>query len=411
MNRKFLSGFLAGALSTMLVIILGFQAGRIMEGFQEKSLGTSAVKQNNKVSKRQIEAKVDAIQELVDRYYLNKVNTSDLVNGIYRGYVYGLGDPYSRYYTEEELTQMMDASRGVYGGIGCSVKQDIKTGALTVVEVFKDGPAAEAGLKSGDIIYKVNGKNVAGQDVSAIISQTKGKEGTSVEIEVIRDGKSDPLAFHITRKKVENHTVYHKMLKGKIGYISVSEFETVTSKQFKNSIDALEKEGEKGLVIDVRNNPGGNLDTVVEMLDRMLKKGIIVYQEDKTGKKTDKKYATPDENFTKPCAVLINGDSASASEVFAGCLQDYKKAVIVGTTSFGKGIVQSVIPFKDGTAVKLTTAKYFTPKGRNIHGIGIKPDVKVELDDNLKDKSSVSIEEDNQIQKAAAVVKNMIKDK
>ncbi len=216
------------------------------------------------------------------------------------------------------------------------------------------------------------------------------------------------MEFSITRRTIEVPTIEYEMLDNKIGYIAVSEFDEVTAEQFREAVADLEKQGQKGLIIDVRNNPGGLLTTVVDMLDRILPKGLIVYTEDKYGNK-EEKFSTAKEEFKKPLAVLINGNSASASEIFAGAIQDYKVGTIVGTTSFGKGIVQSIIPLTDGTAIKVTVSKYYTPKGRNIHKIGIEPDVKEELKDDLRQKVVIEKNEDNQLQKAIGIIEKNLK--
>jgi carboxyl-terminal processing protease len=236
----------------------------------------------------------------------------------------------------------------------------------------------------------------------------KGKEGTTVKISVVREGKTDPVEFTITRQKIEVPTIEAKMLDNKIGYITISEFDEVTVNQFKASVDKLEKQGMKGLIVDVRNNPGGLLDSVVNILDRLLPPELIVYTEDKKGKREEEK-AVDTKKVTVPMAVLINGESASASEIFAGTLQDYKAATIIGTTSFGKGIVQKVIPLSDGSAVKLTISKYFTPSGRNIHGTGITPDIKVELNEAMQKEVVIPVDKDNQLQEAIKTIKSKMK--
>jgi carboxyl-terminal processing protease len=315
-----------------------------------------------------------------------------------------LNDRYSVYYTKEEFDALMESTTGEYYGIGAYVSQDVKTGVITIVKPFVNGPAYEAGILPGDIIYKVLGEEVTGKDLSEIVSKMKGAEGTTVDIEVVREGETEPMKFTVERRKIEVPTIEYEMLEDKIGYISVAEFDEVTASQFRDAIDDLEKQGMKGLIIDLRNNPGGLLTTVCDMLDRMLPEGLIVYQEDKNGKRIDEQKSTGEEQFTKPLVVMVNGNSASASEVFAGAIQDYGIGTILGTTSFGKGIVQSVIPMTDGSGVKVTISKYFTPKGRNIHGIGIEPDVVVDLKDELKKKVVVKKSEDNQIQEAIKVI-------
>ena len=211
--------------------------------------------------------------------------------------------------------------------------------------------------------------------------------------------------FTITREEIHSQTVAYKMLDGKIGYIEVSSFEEVTKQQFRDALDDLEKQGEKSLVIDLRNNGGGLLSTAVDMLDRLLPEGIVVYTKDKDGKKEVYR-STDKESFDKPIAILVNENSASASEVFSGAMQDYNKAVLVGTTTFGKGIVQTVFDLSDGTAIKLTTAKYYTPKGRNIHGTGLEPDITEALDDQTHRQKKSGVLIDNQMQRAIDYLKN-----
>lgn len=234
----------------------------------------------------------------------------------------------------------------------------------------------------------------------------KGESGTKVTLEIVRDGETEPLSFEVTRAEIEVPSIEYEMLEDSIGYIAVSAFEENTDEQFKTAIDKLEKEGMKGLIVDLRDNGGGLVDTVVNMLDCFLPTGdMIVYTKDKNGSGQEYK-AKNEDQLDIPLAVLINGNSASASEIFAGAVQDYGIGSLVGTTSFGKGIVQNVIPMSDGTALKLTIAKYYTPNGRNIHKIGIEPDVEVELSDEAKKLVTIPLEKDNQLQKAIGVVKS-----
>lgn len=417
MKRNFLSGFLSGLAGALFIftIVLTIYVTQV-EG-NDSNQGTSQIEQNEntvaaaentKSSKEQVILKINKLEALIDKYYMEEVDQDKLAEGIYKGLLQSLGDPYSCYYTKDEYKALMESSSGVYCGIGATVTQDIKTGVITIVKPFVEGPAYAAGLLPGDILYKVNGEEVTGKDLSDVVGKMKGKEGTEVAVTVIREGQTEPKDYKITRKTIEVPTIEYEMLANKIGYISVSEFDEVTAKQFRKAIDDLDSQGQVGLIVDIRNNPGGLLDTVVDMLNRMLPKGLIVYQEDKYGNR-EEETSDAKEQFNKPLAVLINGNSASASEIFAGAIQDYKKGTIVGTTSFGKGIVQSIIPLLDGTAIKVTVSKYFTPNGRNIHKIGIKPDVVVELNDALKQKVVITKEEDNQLQKAIQIIKKEVK--
>lgn len=414
MRNKFLNGFLAGLAATFVVmaIVVTVFANKINENLTRENASVKTENTANaktEVTDQQVMQKIDTLEGLINKYYMDKVDKNTMAEGIYKGLLSSLKDPYSVYYTKDEYTALMESSSGVYYGIGATVTSDVKTGVLSIVKPFVGGPAYEAGVLPGDVLYKVNGEEVTGKDITEVVGKIKGEEGTKVTVSIIREGKSKPIDFTITRKKVEVPTIEYQMLENKIGYIAVSEFDEVTAEQFRAAIDDLEKQGEKGLVVDIRNNPGGLLDTVVDMLRRMLPKGMIVYTEDKYGKRDEYK-CDGKEEFNKPLAVLINGNSASASEIFAGAIQDYKKGTLVGTTSFGKGIVQSILPLNDGTAIKVTVSKYYTPKGRNIHKIGITPDVTIELKESLRQKVVIDKKEDNQLQKALQILNKQIKD-
>lgn len=415
MNKKYASGVFTGILASMVVCTLLFSFYLKKENDSKENEDNIIQQQEDKENTSKINAnkfkylsgsKTDYIKQLIDQYYMGEVEEEDYETWEYRSLLYALDDPYSCYYTPEEYAALQESSSGTYCGIGAFVSQNIKTGVITITKPFVNGPAYAAGMLPGDIIYKVEGKEVTGIDVSQVVSVMKGEPGTKVSVEVVREGEEEPVALEITRQEIEVPTVEYKMLENQIGYIYVMEFDEITAEQFIAAIDTLMKQDMKGLVIDIRNNPGGLLDSVVAMLDRMLPKGLIVYTEDKNGKRKEE-HSDPKE-FDLPLAVLINGNSASASEVFAGAIQDYKKGTIVGTQSFGKGIVQSVIPLYDGSAVKMTVAYYYTPNGRNIHKIGITPDVEVELKEELAKKVVISPEEDNQLQKAVEVLMEQI---
>lgn len=417
MKNKFLTGFISGLAGALVVVTIGFSIYTKDLSFDNSYMsskgneGTGEIQaEENTISTQEIMSKVDKLEQLIDKYYMEEVNKDKLADGIYKGLLAGLGDPYSTYYTAKEYASLMESSNGIYCGIGSTVTQNVKTGVVYLVKPFVNGPAYEAGLLPGDILYKVAGEEVTGLDLSEVVSRIKGEEGSTVTVEIIRDGKSEPMTFDIKRRMIEVPTIEYQMLEGNIGYISISEFDEVTAKQFRSAVTELEKQGQVGLIVDVRDNPGGRLDTVVDMLDRMLPEGLIVYTEDKYGTREELK-STDKEKFNKPLTVLINGNSASASEIFAGAIQDYKIGTIVGTTSFGKGIVQSIIPLKDGTAIKVTVSKYFTPNGRNIHGLGIKPDVEVELDSSLKQQVVIDKDKDNQLQKAIQIINEKVKSK
>lgn len=416
MKKNFYTGIMTGLCGALLIFSIlgavylfmdtktdGYNQDDRFESINDETDDTNEA--NSEYTK--IIEKLEFLELLIDKYYLEEVDQNLFADAIYKGFMKSLKDPYSTYYTQEEYKALMESSSGVYHGIGTTVSQNAKTGIITIVKPFESSPAHEAGLLPGDILYKVEDEEVTGVDLSEVVSRMKGKEGTSVNITVIRENVSEPIELNIVRREIKVPTVEYKMLDDKIGLITILEFDEVTVNQFDRAVTELEKAGMQGLVVDVRNNPGGLLSGVVKMLDRLLPEGLLVYTEDKYGNRLEEPAKNPDQ-INVPLAVLINGNSASASEIFAGAIQDYEKGTIVGTTSFGKGIVQKVIPLSDGTAVKLTISKYFTPKGRNIHGTGIEPDIKVELKDELKQMTTIPVEEDNQLQEALRVIKEKI---
>ena len=391
-NRKsFLKGALCGALAMLLV------AGLVSCGLK--------VNNGNSDITSKTEDKILELQNLIEKHYMGDVKEKNLEDGVYKGYINGLNDPYSVYYNKKETKELYESTGGEYSGIGAVMSQNTETGVITLVQIYKDSPAEKAGLKENDILYKVEGKEVTGKDLSKVVSKVKGEKGTTVELTVLRGEDAKEVTVTATRDTVQAQTIEYKMMDDKIGYIRVSEFDTVTYDQYKEALDDLEKQGMTGLVVDLRNNPGGSLSTVCDMLDLMLPKGLIVYTEDKNGKKTEMK-SDEEHQFTKPLAVLVNGNSASASEIFAGAVQDYGIGTIVGTTTYGKGVVQSIRQLSDGSAIKLTVANYYTPKGNNINKTGIKPDIEVSLDTSLlnKNKDEITHDEDNQLQEAIKAV-------
>lgn len=410
MKNRYFQGMLVGVLVSALFFSIMF-AGYVKSNSIQSAEGsngstniTTKSDSDGSLMSKEVRSKISRIKSIIDTYYLNDIDEEKMVEGMYKGLVSSLEDPYSVYYTKDEFNALMESSSGSYCGIGAYVSQDVKTGVITIVKPFEGGPAYEAGVLPGDIIYKVQGEEATGKDLSEIVSRMKGEEGTKVDIEIIRESESEPIKLTIERRTVEVPTISYEMLDNKVGYIQIAEFDEVTGPQFRSAITDLDEQGMKGLVIDLRNNPGGLLDTVCDMLDRMLPEGLIVYTEDKNGTRTEEVKSTAAESFNKPLVVMINGNSASASEVFAGAIQDYGVGTILGTTSFGKGIVQSVIPLSDGSGVKVTVSKYYTPKGRNIHEIGIEPDVVVELNDKLKTKVTIDKSEDNQLQEAIKII-------
>ena len=429
-KSRFWMGALVGALVTAFagLIIVGMSAGIYLFGMRVMSrqpgLGTEKVAPSVTDGKAaaagvdfsQVLNKMNLIEQIIGQYFLYEPDAGQVEDYIYRGMMAGLDDPYSSYYSEEDYKLMRESTSGTYSGIGAMLSQNRNTGLCTIVKVFEGSPAFEAGLKPGDIIYKVGDQLVAGESLDGLVSTyIKGEEGTMVDMTVYRADKDEYVDFTIVRRKIEVPTVEYRMLADKTGYIAVSEFDLITVEQFTTAIDSLTEEGMKGLLIDLRNNPGGVLDGAIKMADYILPddlstyekgkgKTLIVYTADKNGK-GDTYVASDGHELDIPIVILVNGDSASASEVFTGALKDYDKAAVVGTTSYGKGIVQNLIPLGDGSAIKITTSHYYTPSGFDLHGKGIEPDVEVELSEELKTQAVVEPEEDNQIQKALEVLK------
>ena len=435
-KNRFWKGVLVGALVMAFagLILVGLSAGifligRTVMGDQTQMAGGDS--EDGGLDMDRISAKMRYIQDIIDRYFLFEEDPEPVENGIYTGLMYGLGDPYSVYYNEENYASLLEDTSGEYCGIGAMVQQDLTTGIMTVVKVFEGSPALEAGMLPGDVIYEVDGENVTGRELDLVVNENiRGEEGTQVTVTVLRGETAEEVELIMERRQVEVTTVESQMLDEKTGYIYVMQFEMVTGGQFKEAVDRLEDQGMEQLIVDLRGNPGGVLDAAVEMLAYILPEdrmdGMLIYTADKDGKgdryfcrdgkivmESDSGYVTagyPMEDghqLDLPLAVLVNGSSASAAEVFTGAVMDYDAGIVVGTQTFGKGIVQSLVPLGDGTAVKLTTAHYYTPSGFDLHGEGLTPDVIVDLDEELKTQAVVDLDEDNQVQAAIEALEDL----
>lgn len=391
-NGKFGMGVLAGVLISVVFICGVWGIWRAVAGITGGDY-TSA-----DVSEADVEDKLDQISSLIDGYYLydDKIDRDDLLNGIYSGYTAALGDPYTEYYDEEETKALYESSSGEFSGIGATMSKSADSDEITVSNVYKDSPAEKAGMKEGDILIQVDDHTVSGQDLETVVSWIKGEQGTDVILHVLRNGEEVELTA--TRDVIEVQTVDYEMKDSQIGYISVSEFDSVTYDQFKDALDDLESQGMQGLIIDLRGNPGGSLTTVTDMLKLLLPEGTIVSTKDKYGN-TEEITCDGKHEFTKPLAVLVNQYSASASEIFSGAIQDYGTGTIVGMTTYGKGVVQQLMDLGDGTCLKVTVAEYYTPSGRSINGTGVEPDVEVEYEYDENNP-----EADNQLDRAMEVV-------
>lgn len=380
-------GVIIGIVATLLVVILALscvfigliRSGNIHIGMDGRIYVQDVGTSDNEGIGTKVEGKLNALDSLLgDGFYFDDVDDEKAADNIFKAYLAAYGDKYTVYYTPEEYKSMMESTSGSFYGIG-AVCQKADDGSILISEAYEDAPAYKAGIRNGDKVTEVNGEDITGMDLSVAVALIKGEKGTDVNLTVMRNGEK--LSFTVTRDKIDIKTVSSEVLENNIGYIYISQFDDVTTEQFKSAVDDLQKQGITGLVIDIRNNPGGVLKTVADMLDYILPNGLIVYTETKSGKRQE--YSGSDNHeLNIPMAVLVNGNSASASEIFAGAMQDYDKAQIIGTQTFGKGIVQTIRPLTDGSAVKYTIAKYFTPKGQDIHGKGVTPDSIVELPDD-----------------------------
>lgn len=352
-------------------------------------------------------SKINELTAYTKLYYYDDIENEKLQDGLYTGLIDGLGDKYSVYYNEEDYQALQISTTGQYYGIGAGLSQDKDTMVVTVNKVYEGTPSESAGLLKDDVIVSVDGTEAASMELSELVKLIRGEKGTTVHLEIYRPSTEENLSFDVERQDITLPSVSHKMFEDGIGYVHIDSFETETATQFEEAVKDLEDQGMKALIIDVRYNPGGMVTAVVQILDDILPEGTVVYTEDKNGNRQDYT-SSGDTHLDYPIAVLINGESASASEILAGAVKDYQYGTLIGTTTFGKGIVQTIFPLEDGDAVKLTTAKYFTPNGNYIHGVGIEPDIELEYEYLDKDATSYDEAYDNQIQKAIEVLKDKI---
>lgn len=402
-NRSFWRGLAVGLASSCAILLVVFGSVKIYQTYRvygKLASGNSA--ETESVANEKTTEKLGVLENTIKQYFWQDVDESTLEEGVYKGLLESLDDPYSVYYTHDELVQLQQQTEGIYYGIGAYISQDKEMGYVRVSKIIKNTPAEASGLQQDDYIYKVDGEDMQGKDSSYVVSKIKGEAGTKVTITVVREGATDPIDIEVERQKIESPTVEYQMLDNDMAYIQITEFDLVTTDQFEQAYKQAQADGMKGLILDLRSNPGGNLSTVCDIARMILPKGLIVYTEDKYGKREE--YTCDGANQIKvPLVVLTNGYSASASEILAGAVKDYGIGTLVGTTTYGKGIVQKVINLSDGSAVKLTVSNYFTPNGNNIHKIGIDPDVEVEFDAEQY-KNGV----DNQLEKAKEVLAGLM---
>lgn len=346
--------------------------------------------------------KMKPINDIIKDNYYEKIDDSKMVEGAIKGMVNGLDDPYTVFMNKKEFDELKTSTQGSFTGVGIYIGD--KDGKIVVVAPIEDSPAEKAGIKSGDIITKVNDQEVSAKESDKAVAMMKGKAGTKVKITIYREGVGEK-DIEVTREKIVFKTVKSEMLSDNIAYIRITTFDENTSKAFISALDDMKSKGMKGLILDLRDNPGGLLDECKVVADKLLGKGTIVYTLDKDGNK--EVLESDEDKINVPLVILTNGGTASASEIVSGAVRDHKAGTLIGTTTFGKGLVQTVIPLIDGTGIKVTTARYYTPSGECIQKKGIKPDIEIPLPENLKDKpiSELNRAEDVQLKKAIEVIK------
>ena len=403
----FLVGLLAGVLlSTLMVgcVYVGIRFSDLWSTKRVRLTSADGAVAESIVNDDSLK-KLEAIEDVIDEYYYKEedIHTDEMIEGMYAGMVASLGDPYSVYYTAEEWQALMQDTEGIYYGIGAYIQLDITTGFGKINGVIENTPAQEAGLREDDIIYMIDGEIAQGLELSEIVARIKGEEGTTVHLTIYRDGEEDYLEIDVVRKKIESPTVSYELFDNGVGYIRITEFDDVTVDQFTEALAVVKGSGAAGLILDLRSNPGGSLSAVVDIARQILPKGLIVYTEDRAGERVEYK-CSGDKEWKLPLVVLVNGNSASASEILAGAIKDYGIGTLIGTTTFGKGIVQRILPLTDGTAIKLTVSAYYTPNGNNIHNIGIEPDIECEYDRDAYYDEGI----DNQLEQAKKEISKMI---
>ena len=411
-GKFFWCGLVTGLVSALLIVSSVYLVNRLQALHDVKNAasesqiagnGTDGSAGSDTAITPEMIAKMELIEEIIDTYYYKEdIDRKILEEGAYSGMVAALGDPYSEYYSAEELNALYEQSQGIYYGIGAYVTLDTVTGYAKISGIISGTPAEEADLRADDIIYKVDGEDTYGLSLNEVTSRIKGEEGTYVNLTLVRDGKE--IEKEVVRRRVESPTVQSEMYDNGIAYIQITEFDIVTEDQFAEALAVAREKGMQGLILDLRGNPGGNLSSVVNIAKMLLPKGLIVYTEDRDGNR-DEYYCDGKREIEVPMIVLVDGNSASASEILAGAIKDYGIGTLLGTTTFGKGIVQRPVEMSDGSAVKLTISSYYTPNGTNIHGIGIEPDVVCEFD---SERYYSEEKYDNQLEEAKELILEMI---
>lgn len=346
-------------------------------------------------------AKICQIEEMLDTYYVEDYDKELAEELMYTGLVAGVGDPYTYYLSADSLAEQVEKNSGHFVGIGVEIYAG-DDGYIVVSSVTPGGPAEAAGILAEDKITEVDGESITGKTAADVSALVKGEEGTDVTLTIFRESTGEVLEKTVTRQDIQVQTVSWRMMDDNIGYISITNFRENTHNQFKEALDTLEAEGMEKLVLDLRNNTGGLVKSAHEIGEELLPEGIMVYTMDKEGNREDT--LCDDVYNDVPMVVLVNGNSASAAEILAGAIQDTDRGELIGTTTFGKGLVQRLFTLPDGSGLNVTIQKYYTPNGTSIHGVGITPDYEVELPEEYAQQANIPAEADTQLQKAVEVL-------
>lgn len=346
-------------------------------------------------------AKIRQIEEMLDTYYVEDYDKELAEELMYTGLVAGVGDPYTYYLSADSLAEQVEKNSGHFVGIGVEIYAG-DDGYIVVSSVTPGGPAEAAGILAEDKITEVDGESITGKTAADVSALVKGEEGTDVTLTIFRESTGEVLEKTVTRQDIQVKTVSWSMMDDNIGYISITNFRENTYSQFKEALDTLEAEGMEKLVLDLRNNTGGLVKSAHEIGEELLPEGIMVYTMDKEGNREDT--LCDDVYNDVPMVVLVNGNSASAAEILAGAIQDTGRGELIGTTTFGKGLVQRLFTLPDGSGLNVTIQKYYTPNGTSIHGVGITPDYEVELPEEYAQQTNIPAEADTQLQKAVEVL-------
>jgi len=349
--------------------------------------------------------KLMGLKDYIKSNYVEGAEDNKLIEGAIKGMFESLGDPYSVYMTKEEFKNFNETTKGSYGGIGVIVSRS-EDGYVTVVAPIEDTPGEKAGLKTNDKIIKVDDKDIVGIDLEEAVALMKGKKGTKVTLTVMRDNVREPKIFEIIREEIILKTVKSNMMENSKGYIRITMFDEDTGSEFKKALKELTSQNMKGLILDLRQNPGGFINQCVDVADELLDEGLVVYTEDKAKKRED--YKSGKGKLEVPFVVLIDEGSASASEIVSGAIKDRKAGLLIGVKTFGKGLVQSIEQLKDGSGIKLTTQKYYTPNGISINKIGIQPDIEVKALEAEEGQNPEDVK-DVQLERAVAELLKQIK--